>query len=134
MANDGRDRLIKIRIPTKTPLRSVIPPTPRPGSEQLTCVRYDQHGAYYIDRYVENSKLHGVVREGRRYMTYVVCPKFEFNVALAVCNVYCSTPCDTHLRELSKRGWYDDGKGDPPLSHKTGRGKAEQRKKNSDDE
>lgn len=104
---------VVIKVPRLRPVKIVIPPKPRPGSKQLTCIRYDENGQWFIDEFVERSSLHDVLKEDRRHMTHVSCPKFQFQVSLAACPHYCSFPCNVHMATIQTQGWYKEGKGQP---------------------
>jgi len=127
----------RIRLPRHTaPIRTIIQPIPRPGSKQYTCIRYDEHGQYFVDEFTERSTMHNIAKTDRRHMTHVNCPKYSFNVALSVCQRYCSFPCSVHLEVIKNRGWYNDGAA-PPMSEQEGgsetRGKAGRPRKNKEE-
>lgn len=114
--------LYRIRLPRNpSPIRTIVQPQPKPGSKQYTCIRYDEHGQYFVDEFVERSTMHNIVKTDRRHMTHVNCPKYQFNVALSVCQRYCSFPCSVHLEVIQNRGWYNDGSA-LPMSEQEGGG------------
>ena len=99
---------VKIRTPAPGPVRILVQPTPRPGVKQFTVIRYDNEGQYFVDEFVERLGP-GSIPEDRRCIRHVVCPKFQFSVALAVCHRYCAFPCSVHLNAIQIEGWYKPG-------------------------
>lgn len=117
----------RIRLPREQPIRLLIEPEPRQGSKQLTCIRYDEHGQYFVDEFIERSSMHQIFKTDRRYMTHVRCPKFSMEASLAICHRYCSTPCPTHLAAIAEHGWYNDGSA-PTMREQEGQDQPAKRK------
>lgn len=112
----GPPQVHRLKIPR--PVVLVVPPKQRLGSKQLTCLRFDEHGQYFVDEFVERLHTAGWPEE-RRFMTHVICPKLQFQVALGVCHRYCSFPCHVHLDVIAARGWYNNGKAAPIFHYRT---------------
>lgn len=106
---DDRNKLYTIRIPRREPLFQVIPPKRRPGSDQKTVIRYDRLGQYFVDLYVEGMKIVEASDEERQGTRILNCPKYHFTVDMLVCPHYCARPCEDHLAELQKHGWFRFG-------------------------
>lgn len=101
------------------PKAIIVSPTLRPGSKQLTVIRHDENGQYFVDEFAERSS--STVTENRRNMRYVACPHLEFQVALVACPRYCSAPCPTHQAALAQ-GWYRNGEKPPSAERMSRRG------------
>lgn len=99
---------VRIRAPKQKPVRVLVQPKPRPGVKQYTVLRYDNEGQYFVDEFVERLGMGGVP-EDRRVIRHLVCPRFSFTVALAVCHRYCAFPCHAHLETVQTGGWYKPG-------------------------
>lgn len=102
-----RVNLAKAKPDEEIPI--IVPPIPRPGSKQYTCVRYDKHGHYFVDEFVERSRVlnaGAAIDPTRRHIRYVECPRFSFSVALGTCHHYCVFPCAVHSAALADGGWY----------------------------
>lgn len=98
--------VVRIKQPKLRPERIIVPPKQRTGGKQLTVLRYDNEGRYFVDEFVERSSTYAPGRDDRRHIRHVNCPKFQFEVALAVCHRYCSYPCHVHLEVIKEVGWY----------------------------
>lgn len=103
-----KSKKVIIRPPRVQPVRILVQPKPRPGVKQYTVIRYDNEGQYFVDEFVERLNLGGVA-DDRRLVRHVVCPRYQFSVALAVCHRYCALPCTVHIETIKTLGWFKPG-------------------------
>jgi len=103
------------------PKAIIVPPKPRVGNKQLTVLRHDDNGMYFVDEFAERSSCQ--THENRRNMNWIQCPHLEFNVAINCCHHYCSAPCRAHLESLQRHGWYKNGERAPFADRMSLRGK-----------